>query len=102
MEIENKSFFFYVLLCKDHSFYGGYTTDLKRRLDEHNSGSGAKYTHPQSRRPAEMIHAEIFETKSEAMKAEAAFKKLKRPQKEIYLKKMQEENILEKKKIGTS
>lgn len=33
--------FFYVLLCNDQSFYGGYTTDLSRRLLEHNTGTGA-------------------------------------------------------------
>jgi putative endonuclease len=77
--------YFYVLLCKDQSFYGGYTTDLARRLNEHNSGKGAKYTHPEKRRPAKMIHAEVFATRSEATKAEAAFKKLSRKKKEAYL-----------------
>lgn len=77
--------YFYVLHCKDDTFYGGYTTDLARRLKEHNSGKGAKYTHPASRRPAQMIHAEVFTTRSEATKAEAAFKKLPRKQKLVYL-----------------
>lgn len=48
--MDNKKQYFYVLLCKDNSFYGGYTTDLTRRLKEHNEGTGAKYTHPKSRR----------------------------------------------------
>ena len=78
--------FFYVLQCKDNTFYGGYTTDLARRLAEHNKGIGAKYTHPQSRRPLKMIHAESFFTRSEATSAEAAFKRLSRKQKEAYLK----------------
>ncbi len=77
--------YFYVLLCSDQSFYGGYTTELARRLKEHNAGTGAKYTHPKSRRPVQMIHAERFATRSEATKAEAAFKKLPRKQKEHYL-----------------
>ncbi|MGM0123282.1 GIY-YIG nuclease superfamily protein [Enterococcus sp. AZ194] len=77
--------FFYVLHCKDNTFYGGYTTDLARRLSEHNKGIGAKYTHPESRRPLEMIHAEVFSTRSEATKAEAAFKRLDRKKKEAYL-----------------
>lgn len=84
-EIENTSYF-YVLWCKDRSFYAGYTTDLKRREEEHNAGTGAKYTRPKKRRPAKMIYAETFETKSEAMSAEYAFKQLSRPQKERYLK----------------
>lgn len=77
--------YFYVLHCKDDSFYGGYTTDLTRRLAEHNRGIGAKYTHPASRRPAKMIHAEGFATRSEATKAEAAFKRLPRAKKIKYL-----------------
>lgn len=32
--------YFYVLRCNDQSFYGGYTTDLSRRLLEHNKGIG--------------------------------------------------------------
>lgn len=78
--------YFYVLWCKDRSLYAGYTTDLMRRESEHNEGIGAKYTRPKSRRPLKMIYAETFETRSEAMKAEAAFKKLTRPKKEMYLK----------------
>lgn len=78
--------YFYVLHCRDGSYYGGYTTELKRRLAEHNAGIGAKYTHPQSRRPLRMIHAEVFPTRSEATKAEAAFKKLPRAAKDRYLR----------------
>ena len=77
--------YFYVLFCKDQTFYGGYTTDLSRRLEEHNNGTGAKYTRLQKRRPVKMIHAEVFSSRSEATKAEAAFKKLTRKQKERYL-----------------
>lgn len=85
--------YFYVLHCKDNTFYGGYTTDLARRLKEHNTGTGAKYTHPASRRPLQMIHAEVFATRSEATKAEAAFKKLPRKQKENYLSINQDKNV---------
>lgn len=86
--------YFYVLLCKDNTFYGGYTTDLIRRLHQHNQGVGAKYTHPASRRPLQMIHAESFATRSEATKAEAAFKKLVRKHKERYLTEQKEKNVL--------
>lgn len=86
MEKTKKLSYFYVLLCNDRSLYAGYTTDLKRRETEHNSGKGAKYTRPQSRRPLKMIYAESYQTRSEATKAEAAFKKLVRVEKENYLK----------------
>ncbi len=84
--MESKVHYFYVLLCKDSTFYGGYTTDLARRLNEHNQGIGAKYTKLAKRRPLQMIHAECFSTRSEAQKAEYAFKQLTRRQKETYLR----------------
>ena len=84
--MESKIHYFYVLLCKDGTFYGGYTMDLARRLNEHNQGIGAKYTKLAKRRPLQMIHAECFATRSEAQKAEYAFKQLTRSQKECYLR----------------
>lgn len=82
METKN-SHYFYVLLCKDKTFYAGYAKDVMRRWNEHNEGIGCKYT--QVRRPVELIHYEEFETRSLAMKAEYAFKQLSRKQKEGYL-----------------
>ena len=72
-------FYTYILKCRDNSFYCGYTTDIKRRVEEHNMGKGAKYT--KSRLPVELIHFEEFETKSQALKRECAIKKLTRKQK---------------------
>lgn len=91
--MENKHYF-YVLLCNDQSFYGGYTTDPTRRLKEHNKGAGAKYTRIKSRLPVKMIHLEAFETRSQATKAEAAFKKNTRKQKEVYLVEMKSSSCL--------
>lgn len=83
---EAQRHFFYVLLCNDNTFYAGYTTDVDRRLKEHNDGIGAKYTRLAKRRPLLLLHYESFATKSEAMKQEYAFKQLSRQQKEIYLR----------------
>lgn len=94
--VKSKESYFYVLWCRDRSFYAGYTTNLIRREQEHNEGIGAKYTRPASRRPLQMIYAETFATRSEAMQAEAAFKRLTRPQKENYLRKNGIEFPLEK------
>lgn len=77
--------FFYVLKCNDDSFYAGYTTNLERRLNEHNSGKGAKYTRVDKRRPVVLYHHEKFMTKPDAMKQEYAFKQLTRKEKEFYL-----------------
>jgi putative endonuclease len=83
--MEKKASYFYVLHCKDESFYGGYTTDLDRREKEHNTGEGAKYTKPSTRRPVKMIYAQAFNTRSEATKAEYAFKKQSRKKKVAFL-----------------
>ena len=77
--------YFYVLYCRDNTLYGGYTTNIERRLKQHNDGTGAKYTRMKSKRPVKMLYAEKYSSKSEAMKAEYAFKQLTRKQKERYL-----------------
>ena len=76
-----KNWHLYVLLCADGSYYAGVTTDLKRRLKEHNTSmKGAKYT--KTRRPVEIIYTEIFSSRSLAQNAEYRFKQLTRKQKE--------------------
>jgi putative endonuclease len=73
--------FMYVVECVDGSFYAGITTDVSRRLTEHNSTErGAKYT--RSRRPVKLIRCVDHPDRSSASIAEAAFKKLTRKQKE--------------------
>ncbi|MDO4775102.1 MAG: GIY-YIG nuclease family protein [Aerococcaceae bacterium] len=79
------AYYFYVLHCQDGTLYAGYTTDLEKRLATHNAGKGAKYTQIASRRPLRLLYAERWATKSQAMRAEALFKRLSRPAKEAYL-----------------
>jgi len=71
--------FVYILQCADGTLYTGWTTDLKARLDTHNTGAGAKYT--RGRGPLVLVYSESFETKSEAMRREAEIKKLTRAEK---------------------
>ena len=74
----------YVVECADGSYYTGITTDITRRLHEHNhTKRGAKYT--RARRPVGLIYCERYAARSEASKAEAAIKKLTRKQKELYI-----------------
>ena len=70
----------YIVRCSDGTLYTGWTTCLERRISEHNSGTGAKYT--RSRTPVQLMYYETFETKSEAMQREAAIKRLTRREKE--------------------
>lgn len=82
-KLPEEKHYFYVLLCSDGSFYGGYTNDLKKRLKAHNSGKGAKYT--KSRRPVEMIYLEEYADKRTAMQREYWFKHHDRAWKEKFL-----------------
>ena len=70
----------YVVECSDGSYYTGYTTDVERRVAEHNAGDGAKYT--RGRRPVTLVHVEAFDSQSRAMQREYAIKQLSRRAKE--------------------
>ena len=69
----------YIVKCSDASLYTGWTTNLDRRMGEHNSGRGAKYT--RSRVPVELVYYESFLTKQEAMRREWEIKQLSRKEK---------------------
>ncbi|AHB67289.1 hypothetical protein HISP_15215 [Haloarcula hispanica N601] len=70
----------YVLRCSDNTFYTGYTTDVERRVREHDAGDGAKYT--RGRTPVELIHVEPFDSQSAAMSREYEIKQYSRAEKE--------------------
>ncbi len=69
----------YLLLCADGTLYCGWTNRLEERIEAHNSGKGAKYT--KSRRPVKLVYFEAFATKEEAMRREAAIKRMTRAEK---------------------
>ena len=64
----------YILLCRDGSVYTGITKDVDRRLREHNSGKGAKYT--RSKRPVSLLRSWSGFTHSMALKTEKRIKSL--------------------------
>ncbi len=70
----------YVVECSDGTLYTGYTTDVERRVEEHNAGEGAKYT--RGRTPVKVVHTEEFEDRGEAMSREANIKDMSREEKE--------------------
>ena len=73
-------YYLYILQCRDKTLYTGITTDLKRRLEEHNSSDkGAKYT--RGRRPVVLVFSKKYKNRSEASKAEREMKKLNRKEK---------------------
>ena len=70
----------YILECADGTLYVGVTTDVERRVEEHNtSDKGAKYT--KARRPVVLKYTEEFENRSEAQKREHELKSLTRADK---------------------
>ena len=70
----------YILKCFDSTYYTGITTDLKRRIAEHNNSPlGAKYT--RGRRPVKLVYSKRFKNKSTASKEEARIKKMSRKEK---------------------
>ena len=73
-------YFVYILACSDETLYTGITTNLERRLEEHNySTKGAKYT--RARRPVKLVYSEKLKNRSEASKREYTLKKLSRKKK---------------------
>ena len=70
----------YILCCSDGTYYTGITTDIDRRINEHNTGKGAKYT--RSRTPVVLEECKLFNNRSEATKEELRIKKLTRTKKE--------------------
>ena len=73
-------YYLYVLKCADKTLYTGITTDLKRRIAEHNGARlGAKYT--SGRRPVKLVYFKKFKSRSLVSKEEARIKKLKKSQK---------------------
>ena len=74
-----KMHYVYILQCADGTLYTGWTTNLEKRLETHNSKKGAKYT--RSRTPVELFYYEEFQTKGEALSREAEIKKLPRSKK---------------------
>ncbi|MEE9352087.1 MAG: GIY-YIG nuclease family protein [Thiotrichaceae bacterium] len=86
--MKNKQWYVYMLRCSDSSLYTGITTDVQRRVEEHNglddlSALGARYT--RARRPVELVYQESAESRSEASKREYVIKKMKKQQKESLL-----------------
>lgn len=69
----------YILRCADDTLYTGWTNDIDLRVKAHNEGKGAKYT--RSRTPMSLVYLETLPTKSDALKREAAIKKLPRHKK---------------------
>ena len=74
------AWFVYIVRCRDGTLYTGITTDLLRRLQQHNAGKASRYT--RCRLPVVLVYCERALTRSSALRREAALKALSKSEKE--------------------
>lgn len=75
----------YIIECRDGTLYTGYTVNVEKRINAHNSGKGAKYT--KGRIPVILKYYEEFENKNDALKREISIKNLTKRKKIELIKK---------------
>ncbi|MDD5270829.1 MAG: GIY-YIG nuclease family protein [Candidatus Omnitrophica bacterium] len=76
-------FYTYIVRCCDGTYYTGYTPDVKKRVETHNKGRGAKYT--RDRRPVELVWYREYKYFKLAFMEEKRIKKLPRAKKEALI-----------------
>ncbi len=64
----------YILQCKDNTLYTGWTINLNKRIETHNTGKASKYT--RGRIPVKLVYFETYDNKIDAQKREAEIKQL--------------------------
>ena len=69
----------YIVRCRNGAFYTGITTDLTRRLEQHNQGKGAKYTRANG--PVELVYSEVAQSHGQALRREREIKRFSRGKK---------------------
>lgn len=78
------NWFVYILECSDGSLYTGITTNIDRRVKQHNQGKGAKYT--KTRTPVTLVYIADSFNRSTASKEECRIKSLSRKEKLLFIK----------------
>jgi len=77
------TWFLYLIRCNDGALYTGISTDVDRRLAEHQSGKGAKYL--RGKAPLTLAFQQEMGSRSSALIAEASIKKLSKADKELII-----------------
>ncbi|MEM2118696.1 MAG: GIY-YIG nuclease family protein [Candidatus Bathyarchaeia archaeon] len=78
-------YYVYILLCKNGSYYTGYTKDVDSRMKMHKTGKGARYT--KMHKPKKLVYIEEFSTRKDAMRRERKIKAMNHKQKKMLTKK---------------
>lgn len=76
-----RTFWVYILLCVDKTFYVGQSNDLERRMAQHGSRNGARYT--KGRTPLRLVYIEKTQSRGDAVRRERALKTLSHQQKSL-------------------
>ncbi len=79
--------FVYILQCNDDSLYTGVTTDIERRVKEHNHDTKLAASYTRARRPVKLVYSEQCDDRSQALKREVRIKRLKRFEKQALINK---------------
>lgn len=90
----SKQDYVYILECSDGTLYTGWTNDIVKRFEAHQSGKGAKYT--KVRLPVKLVYIESCIDKSSGMKREYEIKKMQRSEKVKLVESMEESELLER------
>ncbi len=77
----------YIVKCSDDSYYTGVTTDIDKRLQQHNSDNTRGSRYIRFRRPATLVHSEAMATKSQAFRKEVLIKGWSKQKKMTYIQK---------------
>jgi putative endonuclease len=77
-------YYVYVILCRDGSFYTGYTKNVDKRMKLHVNGKGARYT--RMHKPKKLVYTEEFRTRAEAMRREKKVKTMGHKEKRALIK----------------
>ena len=78
-----RTYWVYILKCSDGSYYTGSTSNIEKRLSEHQHGEVKGYT--QNRRPIELVFSENFDDVYYAISAERKIKRWTRAKKEALI-----------------
>jgi putative endonuclease len=79
-----KDYFVYILKCSDGSYYTGITSNLEKRIEEHNIGIYKGYT--STRLPVELVYSNRYNDVNEAIRSEKQIKGWSKAKKEALIK----------------
>ncbi len=78
-------YYVYILRCSDNSLYCGQTTDLERRVMEHNTNKIKSAKYLRAKRPVRLVYSEKHNSLGEALKREYEIKRMTKPKKEALI-----------------